>query len=234
MIAVGLVIVSDALAAESIYDRRMARVAAPGALPSSALLVCLALATTAGAQAPSPKKEGVHLHDGGYLRIAAGYGATHTRETFEDSSADVAMTGSTSVLDIALGGTLVPGLAVAGSLHAQGVWSPTVTVSGVSGTADAIGTGMIGVLVDGFPDPKGGFHVGGVVGPAVLIAPNYSSTGYGGGAFVGYDFWVADQWSLGLLVRASYASTRSDDSENLDRSKDTTTSAALMFSALYH
>lgn len=202
--------------------------------PAAALLACLALATSASAQGRSSKKEGVHLHDGGYLRIAAGYGAAHTRETFEHSSADVTTTWSAGVFDLAVGGTIVPGLVVAGELHSQGVWTPTAAILGPLGKADGVEAGMLGVLVDGFPDPKGGFHVGGVVGPAAFLAPNYSSTGYGAGAFVGYDFWVADQWSLGLLVRVSHASTRSDDAEDSGPSRDATTSAALLISALYH
>jgi hypothetical protein len=69
----------------------------------------------------------------------------------------------------------------------------------------------IGPFVDVYPDPKSGMHFVGFVGWGGLEA---SVNGNVGGsdptglvAFVGggYEFWLADQWSLGPLARFTYA-----------------------------
>jgi hypothetical protein len=56
-----------------------------------------------------------------------------------------------------------------------------------------------------------GFHVGGRLGPAISLlsgrpgAPDLVATGIGGSAFVGLDGFVADEWSLGVVVEGSAA-----------------------------
>jgi hypothetical protein len=59
----------------------------------------------------------------------------------------------------------------------------------------------------GYPNPRGGFHSGGMLGASVAHLTSNSAFGvdnaYGFGlaTWLGYDCWVADQWSVGGLLR---------------------------------
>src|SRR5439155_18501288 len=76
-----------------------------------------------------------------------------------------------------------------------------------SASSDAnMNFGLLGPFIDWYPDPEGGFHFGGMLGVAVLTASNpdtgnttASDTGFGGAIGAGYDFWIAPEWSLGIL-----------------------------------
>ncbi|HMJ11336.1 MAG TPA: hypothetical protein VK524_08000, partial [Polyangiaceae bacterium] len=111
--------------------------------------------------------------------------------------------------------------------------------------------GMLGVFIDGFPDPTGGFHVGGAIGVASLngtfededfedeepdpdrIGEEDGGTGgIGGSVWVGYDAWIAPDWSLGGMLRFSGAVTSSNADELEQRAN--TKSFAILFTALYH
>ena len=63
--------------------------------------------------------------------------------------------------------------------------------------------------------------------------------GFGGSLWLGYDFWIADQWSLGIVGRATAARVKSYDYESEDRPMRAhdrlgAGSVALLVSALYH
>ncbi len=98
---------------------------------------------------------------------------------------------------------------------------------------------LIGPFVDGFPNPKRGFHVGGTLGLAGVSFSKLGAAderreanGFGGAVWIGHDFWVADEWSIGPSLRFLTTITQ-------DKTKDTdltVTSRALtlMVTALYH
>jgi hypothetical protein len=94
-----------------------------------------------------------------------------------------------------------------------------------------------------FPDPVGGFHIGGTLGLAYAIADVPQSTferlgGYGLGVSLaaGYDWWVADQWALGVLGRATGARMAGEVTNEGSTAEESDTAAAfaVMFSVLYH
>jgi hypothetical protein len=124
--------------------------------------------------------------------------------------------GSTTLINdtpaetfIAVGGTPVRGLVIGGQLGA---------------TAGNLTIGQLGLFVQWYPAPRGGWHVGFDVGPAITtawinrgVAPvssgpgapsgvEYTSAwGYGAIATLqgGYDWWIAPRWSMGLDLFAS-------------------------------
>lgn len=164
-----------------------------------------------GYYAAPPPPIGVHLHDGFYLRMDFGYGLLGVTETTDPSTIDVKVKGSGGSFALGLGGTPTPGLAIGGELLVQVASKPTVEAAGIelqSNSAVALST--FGPFVDWFPDPKGGGHVGAMIGWASFAGTNYSSSGYGAALFGGYDFWIGDQWSLGPLVRLTAAKTSKD------------------------
>jgi hypothetical protein len=121
-------------------------------------------------------------------------------------SGDASVTGwGTSGL-LAIGGTAVEGLVVAGALRASQT-RDAFHGSHYQGDRASMSGGALGVLVDWFPNPTQGFHVGGLAGLGVVTLTDSSTVDSNGAAFAGsvfggYDWWIGPQWSLGLMIAA--------------------------------
>ena len=78
---------------------------------------------------------------------------------------------------------------------------------------------MLGITLDWYPNAAGGFHFGGTLGFAAAVAQRPDSDAFenmGGGGFalsllVGYDWWIADEWSLGALARFTGAALQGEE-----------------------
>ena len=92
----------------------------------------------------------------------------------------------------------------------------------------------MGAFVDYYGNPDNGFHVLGEVGYAQLKATTANVTqnlsGLGLAAGIGYDWWVSNAWSLGILGRFMFSPMRREefDSTNLMYRP------SLLFTATYH
>lgn len=162
---------------------------------------------------PPPVQRSFHVHDGFYLRVNLGIGALGNDYDVGPGSAD--SHGGTLALDVLVGGTPSKGLALGGALLNEAGVAHSVEQNGRSLGDSNVRLSLIGPFVDGFFDPKGGFHLGGAVGFAALAVEDLSSEGetetlggFGGAAWAGYDAWVADDWAIGGLIRAGGAITR--------------------------
>jgi hypothetical protein len=194
-----------------------------------------------GTEAPEPAvARSYHVHDGFYLRGAMGFGAFGA-DFDDDSAADIdpEARGGSFALDLMIGGSPSRGLAIGGALLTDTAVGANYEVDGTESGDGSIGTGLLGAFIDGFPDPKGGFHLGGALGYTTLIAEgrslgdeNLETAGFGGAFFIGYDFWVGDEWSMGPLLRVMATANRDRDDE-LDVSA-ASRSISLSFTALYH
>lgn len=93
----------------------------------------------------------------------------------------------------------------------------------------------IGLLADWYIDPKSGWHVLGALSIAGFAmedsssrhteilpdgtqqsVPDVKNHSSAGGSFTfggGYEWWIADQWSLGPILRFTYAATKSSDDQ---------------------
>jgi hypothetical protein len=123
---------------------------------------------------------------------------------------------------LAIGGTVAPGLAIAGTIQGTSVegtfnggptnsYTVTRVVNGTAqttnGTLSGHATGsmfVIGAQADWFPRPTDGWHVGaaiGVGGAAITDDTAYSVSGITAGfsLFGGYTWWLGPSWSLGLM-----------------------------------
>jgi hypothetical protein len=171
-----------------------------------------------------PVDRSIQRHDGFYLRI--GFGVSHFVSTFKGSATQGSTapaiegtgTGTAAALDFALGGTVLPGLVIGGAILqdvSDEMWSRDVTVDGQSALREGqvleyqLTFAMLGPFVDWYFDDERGFHAQIAVGSATLelregdLIEKHSATGYGVAGGVGYELWVGDQWSLGVLVRAA-------------------------------
>jgi hypothetical protein len=190
-------------------------------------------------------------HDGFYLRIGIGFGWLVLNRDAEATAGDAVYTGESRIRgaagmgEISIGGTVGSGLVLCGTL--LGHEHREATLERQEGPdiemRAGLSFGMIGMGGHYFPDERGGFHVGGTLGLAYAVAAAHHSkfgtlggTGIGLSLASGYDWWVADQWALGVLGRISVARLRGEVTSEGITGKEDDTAAALgvMFSVLHH
>ena len=184
-----------------------------------------------------PRQNLAANHDGFYLRLSLGPGWLHASTGGDLPEGSVK--GAVTAVDLRVGHTLFRGMAL--GLFA-GLWHAPSPEAG--GGATRFGNGamtriLAGPFVDYFPNPHNGLHFG--VAPGVMLLQRSSenagdeessATGLGGALWVGYDFWVADDWSLGAALSAEGGFAWGGSDRVSERVA--TRGAALMLSALWH
>ncbi len=182
-----------------------------------------------------------HMHDGFYLRLSLGAGYTSTAVSgYSGASTDATASGAGGAFDVLIGGTPAAGLTIGGGLLANSVANPSYSASGQSTNLDrSMGFVLVGPFIDGFIDPRKGFHVGGMLGGAGLVfgsgSARDSTTSYNGAGmalWLGYDAWIAADWSLGGMLRFSGARVSTTESGLTETA--TPRNISLLFTALYH
>jgi hypothetical protein len=156
---------------------------------------------------------------GFYLRIGSGLGGVNVTGTGPNGSASISGLGSNSLL--AIGGSIARGLVLAGTVQASTVSGTfkggpfpdaSVTSNGKSQTASSNAdatAAQLGVLVDWYPDPLDGWHVGLSAGLGLTSVKNHvndstlSGAGAAGSLFGGYDWAIGPGWSFGVALVAS-------------------------------
>lgn len=128
-------------------------------------------------------------------------------------SSDVRGTGP--AIDFAIGGVLGAGFAIAGDLGAHNATNPSSSDSSLV-TYERVGYTRLGVLLDWYPAPSGGFHIQGGLASAtytyrrtlaagivasIPVTAESNMTGLGWNLGVGYEGWVGEQWAIGGLFR---------------------------------
>ncbi|HMJ15129.1 MAG TPA: hypothetical protein VK524_27130 [Polyangiaceae bacterium] len=206
---------------------------------------------------PDAVPAGAERHDGFFLRIGLGVGGMAMERSTEgrlygqtQPGQDSSVSGPAGMFELSIGGTPAAGLVVAGTILSHSMADPTLEFDG-GGEAELGGPllfAMIGATVDWYPNPQKGFHFGGTLGPAFAVAEtpegavfdNIGGAGIGLSALVGYDWWVSDEWSLGVLGRLSGARVRGEASERvggteLEGEEDSSVAAiGVLFSILHH
>jgi hypothetical protein len=163
-------------------------------------------------------------HEGFYVRVGGGIGsllsANIDQGPFESSSG-----GVTLELEALVGGSPASGLSIGGGLLAGFQLSGDWEADDIVGTQSAdLTTIIVGPFADGYPHPRGGFHAGGLIGLASVgfEAPGggggSDALGVGGAGWLGYDAWVAPEWSIGGVLRLdALRATNSDDDVTISK-----------------
>ncbi|HEY8945978.1 MAG TPA: hypothetical protein VIM73_17035 [Polyangiaceae bacterium] len=189
-------------------------------------------------QAPAPLvPRSYRMHDGFYARASVGFGSLGANFDDDDPSGrDLDGSGFALGGDVMIGGSPARGLALGGALLAQGALSAELDRPGQPPEDRGVTVLILGPFVDGFPIPSKGWHVGGMLGLALSNIEDSSNDGFaetrgfGGAAWFGHDFWVADEWSMGPLLRLAGTLTRDKDADV----NASSLSLMLLFTALHH
>ena len=192
-------------------------------------MLSIALASTALASEPE-------THDGFMLRFVTGLGFQSTSE--DGTGGSVGTSGLSGTTALALGGVIVPNLAIHGELFLTTITDPTWEVrldsgAGVSEeTKGSIVSDGLGVGVTYFMMPLN-LYLSGTVGigksTAELNNQSYETdTGFGLNLLVGKEWWVSEEAGIGVAGQLIYVSVP-DDSEDLN-----TVSGAVLFSVTYN
>jgi hypothetical protein len=141
-------------------------------------------------------------HDGFYVRFGVGPG--YAVGTLAATGGDDDSTGINVSTQIAVGWTVRPGLVIGGATFPMVVPSPSYDGMDAGGQH----VSATGPFVDWYPDPRKGLHFQG----GLLFALGYLDggdrdahvgAGYGATLGAGYDLFVTDEWSIGVIARAT-------------------------------
>jgi hypothetical protein len=195
------------------------------------------------------------VHDGFYLRVATGFGVYDERLESatlpEGGKIEARNRGIAALSDFAIGGTVAPGWVVGGRIFSVDLVASTYRASGsgVVPVPDELDPGLrnlsvIGPFVDWYPNVRGGFHAQGGLGLATLTprlfghpATQRSEYLAVGGALVlgtGYDWWVADEWSIGFMGQLGLRYLRGEDDSGVRWTHIVTNSPSLWLVLTYH
>lgn len=173
------------------------------------------------ARDPAPD---VHAHDGFYLRlgIGIGYSSMSARDSESLTRRESTLSGLAVPIELAIGGTPVPGLVIGIGSYGAVVPSPRATNDGDdldSDNSQVLST--FGPFVDYYFLPDRGFHA--QAGFAFAVAPftmndpdleletEASPKGWAAMVGVGWEAWVGEQWGIGALARVQYARLKLDE-----------------------
>lgn len=209
--------------------------AAPNSAPVAAapppvqyVAVPIEMAPGFGAEEPPPPPERkvdpatIHRHDGFFLRM--GIGAGYLWNTMKEPNFEYKVRGTVVPLEILIGGSLIPGLVAGGGLwiapgaqlRTEGSGADTTAASDLQMTFY-----QLGPFVDYYIDPTQGFHVllaATLAGFQMSLKDSVNTTlspsrnfnpiradGFAVTGGVGQEFWIGNQWSVGGMLRLTYA-----------------------------
>lgn len=226
----------------------------PASEPASKLGAGLSPAPGLSGPIGPPPDVGARVHDGFYLRIASGFSVFDERfesDELAGGKLQARNRGIAHLSDLAVGGTVAPGWVVGGGLYSLDLIASTLRTdgNGVDPIPSELDPGLrsltlIGPFVDWYPSVRGGFHVQAALGLATLVPrvfghPATSDSDYsavGGGLLLGagYEWWVADEWSLGVLTQLGVRALRGDAEDGARWTHLITHSPSLCASLTYH
>jgi len=179
--------------------------------------------------------------DGVYFRFSTGLNFVSARGT--GRSGDARVQGiDIGGFALAVGGTLLPGVALAGVIQNfanasefhGGPFDDATITSGDGRQLKASRMALadfllLGLLIDWYPFASAGLHAGVMGGVGVLGVTNDADAsnlfGYGvsGGVFGGYDWAIANRWTIGIelsAVRGGSLSMKKDDANGSEAGYD--------------
>jgi len=160
---------------------------------------------------PTP---GSHHHDGFFLRFLAGFG--YTSMGADLGPADTKISGGGGGFALALGGALTPNLILFGELLQSIAVEPKVEVGDASATAQDASASLVGIGAGLAYYLSNNLYLSGTLAFSQISLQDadnqeVADTEFGPGLslVVGKEWWVSDNWGLGMAAQL-YAATMKD------------------------
>jgi hypothetical protein len=195
--------------------------------------------------APPPslsRAAGYQTHDGTYVRLHFGGGYTAMNTTSNGQSLKIS--GGSVSIGLAVGGAIAENLIIYGTLTGTSISSPDVSVGGSSlgpgsGSADIFGLG-IGLAY--YLEPLNLYLAGSLLASQIELddsAGNQTDAtdlGVGGEGIIGKEWWVSENWGLGVAGQVIVASMKGKDTLGTGATQPTWTTSAfsVLFSATFN
>lgn len=198
---------------------------------------------------------GIRTHDGFYFRFGLGIGGgsyagrVHSSDPTADG-AGIDARGVAIPLELSFGGTPVRGLVLGGGIFGATIPSPTTRLKnfGLTEQSDSgsVVLSSIGPFVDYYFDPQQGFHAEAAIAYAAATAAKSTASGvqipdkdYSGSGWAlmlggGWESWVGEQWSVGVLGRLQYGHVSLDAKSGGDKADVNALFLALLATLTYH
>ena len=157
--------------------------------------------------------------------------------------ADLKISGGSVAIGVAVGGAVTENLIIFGTLTGTSISNPDVTSSGTTigtgnGTADSFGLGL-GLAY--YLQPMNLYLSGSLLANEISINDSNgnkigeSDFGVGFEGLVGKEWWVSDNWGLGVAGQFVYASMKDKDTFGTGNPPTwTSTAFSLLFSATFN
>lgn len=181
------------------------------------------------------RAEGEHQHDGFFLRLAPGLGTMSASETIGSSKIEIS--GASGLFNFGLGGAIAENLILHLDVASVSVSDPTVKFNGASATAYGdVSTTLMGIGLTSYFASN--VYLTGSIGIAKSKFESHGVTyetdnGYGINLMLGKEWWISDNWGLGVAGQLLYTSC--PDPSGFGTSYDyKTTSLGVLFSATYN
>lgn len=149
-----------------------------------------------------------YVHRGFYARLSVGPGYMYSSLGSKGTSINSSSSANSFAVeaDVLLGGSPSPGMMMGGGFLSQLGFNADYGSGG-----NTLFHWTAGPFFDAFPNDRDGFHMGTLLGLSGLSGLDNTSLmiGGGGAAWLGYDMWVAPEWSTGfnLQLGGSYNAT---------------------------
>jgi hypothetical protein len=202
-------------------------------------LFLAAAAAAAMLAAPAARAQsGIHTHDGFYLHLEGGLGGFGTSASAVGN--DLEFSGTGGVFAIGLGGAVTPNLVLAGQLWGTSVSNPTYKQNGVKfdTTDTSVGLSAIGLEVTYYVMPVGLYLSAvpsiGTLSSKVNGASASTQRGFALKLAVGKEWWVSDNWGIGLNVQYAHGTNKDKDEPGLPTPSWTTNWFGVAFSATFN
>jgi len=168
---------------------------------SACALLCLLLA---GATFAGPRP---HTHDGFFLRLAPGFGGASS--SYDDADGEVSLDGGAGIMDIAIGAMVSESLALHATLFGWSISDPDAEFDYSDGTSldgevpGDFTLGAFGIGVTNYFGPSN-VYLSASLGAGSLtldvegLGDFESDTGFAGEIACGKEWWVGNNWGLGV------------------------------------
>jgi hypothetical protein len=185
--------------------------------------------------ASAQRDEGRHTHDGFFLRLQLGGGYSYA----DAVSADLRLKGGAAGLNAEIGGALTRNFILYGKLSGSSAPGPDIESGDLLIRGDDEGVSLnissVGVGVSYYIMPANFYLSGGLSFTQLSISVDGEKVGEtdpGGGLHLGLgkEWWVSDNWGLGVGAELLLGRIRSKDTDD----DWNTTSFMVMFSATYN